>query len=99
VARLSSEGLGVAHDLLGVLVEGDHQAVPLVCGPFQQQLHAQDRLAHARDPHHHRDGAVKDASAEELVERGGADDRLPGTKSVHMRLGHSAGSSQGIFLG
>ena len=37
LAQVQAEGLGVAHDLLGVLVEGDHQAALLVGGPFQEQ--------------------------------------------------------------
>ncbi len=69
VAQVEAEGLGVAHDLCGVLVQGDHQAALLVLDPFQEQLRAQHGLARAGDAHHHGDRAVEDAAPEQRVER------------------------------
>ena len=96
LAQVEAEGFGVAHDLFGVLVEGDHQAALLVLDPFQEQLRAQHRLARAGDAHHHGHRAVEDAAAEQRVEGGGADDRLPGVgRGLGPARDRGAGSGRG----
>src|SRR5207249_10273315 len=79
LAQVEAEGLGIAQDLCRMFIQGDQQAALALClRPFQQQLHAEDGLAGARDAHDHRGGAVEDATTDQRIEWPDADDRAPG---------------------
>ena len=74
VERQSQPG-GVACDLRGMLIERDEQPLLSEAGAFHEVLHAEQRLAGARDPDHESHRTVEHAIADHLVDCGDAERR------------------------